>query len=86
MAAVPWELTGPAEPGWLEDPGFKFYEVHGADGDLVALVAGEANARLIVAQSDLLAALEAVVDSYPKGDWLAAIDDARAAIVKAKGI
>ena len=59
---TPWTVSGPAEPGWQEDPDFDFYEVHGSDGDLVALAAGEGNARLIVAQSDLLAALERAID------------------------
>lgn len=47
-----------------------------------------AHARLVAAvnvQEDLLAALENIVESYPKGDWLAAIDEARAAIAKALG-
>ena len=95
LTPVPWELTGPAEPGWQEDPDFEFFEVHGSDGDLVALAAGEANARLIVAQSDLLAALEQIValddDPHPGlATWFKARAQAhlnrRAAIAKAKGI
>ena len=67
----PWYVTGPAEPEWGLDPtqpeerDFDFQEIHGSDGDLVALAAGTANARFIVqavnAHEELLAALAALL-------------------------
>ena len=102
---VPWELSGPAalewglEPNAADQTDFDFQEIHGADGDLVALVAGKGNAELILragnAHDDLLAALE-VAERFMAA-WLAdhsmeewpldkyeAIEIARAAIARAK--
>jgi hypothetical protein len=47
-----------------------------------------ANARLIAAAPDLMAALERLVANLDEGDFISTtrIDDARAAIAKAKGL
>ena len=94
----PWYVTGPAEPEWGLDPtqpeerDFDFQEIHGSDGDLVALAAGTANARFIVqavnAHEELLAALEELLEWESRmGGWDAPCwEKARAAIAKAKGI
>ena len=46
---------------------------------------GKANARLIAAAPDLLAALEAVVHAYENGGMIDPIQQAIAAIAKARG-
>jgi hypothetical protein len=53
----PWEVTGESETdcGWA---GFTFFEVHGSDGDLVALAAGRKHADMIAAMPKMLEALE----------------------------
>lgn len=96
-------MTNPWTPGpWHYSPTHygKAYDIGAADGDNVALVYGpsengsdffRANARLIAAAPELLAALEEMVEVHPRYNrdhWpvLAdALDHARAAIAKAKG-
>ena len=80
----PWlalDYTGTDEPAWHVVPG----DFHGT----IATLDPEqsANARLIAAAPDLLAALEALVANLDEGDFISTtrIDAARAALSKARG-
>jgi hypothetical protein len=88
----PWHVVPEAQSPWI---------VGDAEGDSIADCEppgpwmseeeADANARLIAAAPDLLAALEACVDAMTDGGkceikkWLDAFDLARLAIAKAKG-
>ena len=66
----PWVRVGPAALEWGLEPtrpqetDFHFQEVHGSDGDLVALAAGVANATLIAAAPKMLEELKYIEQGW----------------------
>ena len=80
MSKPTWEfLTG--------DDGAVIYSDAGTVATISPdLIAHKANARLIAAAPDLLAALETLTKMVEDGDWTTVeLNDARAAIAKAEG-
>jgi hypothetical protein len=81
----PWNMFTEDDEGPGKLPGT--YTVDGPSLDWIAQgINDEANARLIAAAPDLLAALERLIDSPPLSDYVTPeIDAALVAITKARG-
>ena len=76
----PWELRRSVRGYWFID-----HEQGGEGYTLTKLDCNEADARLIAAAPDLLAALEELLNALPSATSHPAIKAARAAIAKATG-
>ena len=77
---APWELRRSVRGYWFID-----HEQGGEGYTLTKLDCNEADARLIAAAPDLLAALEELLNALPSATTHPAIKAARAAIAKATG-
>ena len=83
----PWTIVDPEAGGWCVQS--RDMTSKARNGGFVSAVCpgpdGPANARLIAAAPDMLAALERLEAVREPGDEIAALEQARAAIAKAKG-
>ena len=83
----PWDVSKHGVPSGLYQAGIY---AEGARNDLATVKSSEADARIIAAAPDLLAALEALMPHLNSAldahaNWSVEIEQARAALVKAKG-
>lgn len=82
----PWTVDFDAEGA--EDCFSVWYDVDGTGAEIAGRIGEEANAHLIAAAPEMLAALEDIVRYVSPGDdipFAAMLEEARAAIAKAKG-